>query len=321
MGRRHSLNTAAAAILERMAGSATSLGVEVITLAHGATVIDAGIQTPGGLAAGALFAEACLGGLGHVSFTETHVVPDLPLPGVFVAVSQPALACLGSQYAGWNVRVNGFSAMGSGPARVLARAEEIFERLGFEDHAEVAALLLEGRSLPDEVITAAVARQCGVSPSGLFVAVAPTASAVGAVQIAARSVEAVLHKMLYLGFPVDAVIDGCGVSPLAPVAGDDLTALGWVNDCLLYGARVWLTVDAPDEDVSRVMPLLPSGMSPDSGRPFADLLRRAGDFYHIDPLAFGVAQVVISNRQGGRIRRAGAVNPGVLRASLLGEDG
>jgi len=127
-----------------------------------------------------------------------------------------------------------------------------------------------------------------------------------------------LHKMLFVGFPVQAVTDGCGIAPVAPVAGDDMQALGWGNDCLLYGARVWVTVDAPDEDVARAVPLLPASASPQSGRPFVEMLRAAGGFYRMDPMAFGVAEVVLTNRRSGRIYRAGAVNPGVLRASLLG---
>ena len=320
MARGYGLNKTAAVLLQRMAADAAALGVEAITLVHGATVIDAGIRVPGSLAAGALFAEASLGGLGRVSFAPTQVIPDLPLPGAFVEVSRPAVACLGAQYAGWNIRMGQFAGMGSGPARALARVEQLFAVLDVEEQAEVAVLMIEGRALPDEATSAAIAERCGVSPAGLTITVAPTASIVGAVQVAARSVEAVLHKMLLLHFPVASVTDACGISPIAPVARDDGQALGWVNDCLLYGARAWLTVDASDDEVSRVVPLLPSGASPESGRPFADILSRAGNFYRIDPLAFGVAEVVVTSRRSGKVYRAGAVNPGVLRASLLGED-
>ena len=312
------LNTAAAAILTRLAAAADALGVRVAVHGHGATVIDAGVEVPGSLAAGLLFAEAALGGLGQVTFTPVEVLPGLSLPGVFTAVSRPPVACLGSQYAGWHVRIGEFSAMGSGPARALARVEELFARWPMAEQAEVAVLLLESRQLPDEAATAAIAAACGVAPARLMVAVAPTASVVGAVQVAARSVEAVLHKMVLVEFPVDAVVAGCGVAPVAPVAADDAQALGWVNDCLLYGATVWLTVDAPDDVVARVTPLLPASASPHAGRPFAEMLRAAGEFYRIDPLAFGVAAVVLANRRSGRIHRAGAPNPTVLRASLLG---
>lgn len=318
MARRPGLNAAAATILDRLAAGADALGARVLTLSHGTTVIDAGIDAPGSLAAGALFAEAALGGLGQVTFSPTETIPDLPLPGAFVAVSRPPVACLGSQYAGWQVRVGEFSAMGSGPARALARVEGLLGRLGIVEEADVAVLLLEGRRLPDEIAAAAIASSCGITPGALMVAIAPTASVVGSVQVAARSVEAVLHKMMVLGFPVEAVIDGCGIAPVAPVASDDMQALGWTNDCLLYGARVWLTVDTPDEEVTRTVPLLPASASPQAGRPFVEMLRAAGEFYRIDPLAFGVAEVVLTNRRSGRIYRAGAINPGVLRASLLG---
>lgn len=318
MAAGYSLNAAAASIVQRMIAGADALDIEAVKHGNGATVVDAGIRVAGSMRAGALFAETCLGGLGRVSFISVDVVPDVPMPAAFVEVSMPPLACLGSQYAGWSVRIGDFSAIGSGPARVLARVEELFIRLGYEERADVAVLLLEGRRMPDEGVTEAIAERCGVPPQRLSVVIAPTASVVGAVQVAARSVEAGLHKMLTLNFPVAAVTSAWGFSPIAPVGRDDYQALGWVNDCLLYGARAWYVVDIADEEVERVVHLLPSRASADHGLPFVEILRRAGDFYRIDPLLFGIAEVIVTNRRSGRTFRAGGFNPDALRTSLLG---
>ena len=56
---------------------------------------------------------------------------------------------------------------------------------------------------------------------------APTASLVGSIQIAARSAETGLHKLSELGFDVRQVALAYGVCPLAPVAADDLHAMGY----------------------------------------------------------------------------------------------
>jgi methenyltetrahydromethanopterin cyclohydrolase len=311
------LNETATTILRRMGARADELGVAVSSLRHGTTVIDAGIRTPGSLEAGVRFAEASLGGLGSVTLGSCDLIPDLPLLAAFVTVSSPSVACLASQYAGWRIAVGAFSAMGSGPARVLASVEAIFATLGYQEQSRVAAVLLEGSDLPDDEVACAIADRCRIEPEDLIIAIAPTASLVGTVQVAARSAEAGLHKMQALGFPPRTVISAAGTCPVAPVGSDDLQILGRVNDCLLYGGRAWYTVDTDDAEIDGVIARIPAGASASYGLPFADLLRRAGDFYRMDPLLFSVAEVVITNRRSGRTFLAGARNSHVLRTSLL----
>jgi len=223
------LNERASAIVRRMVAQAEVLGAAVQILSNGATVIDAGIEMVGSLAAGQLFAEACLGGLGEVGFTHLSF-GDLWLPGVSVRVEHPAIACMAAQYAGWAVKVKSaqspFFAMGSGPARALYASEPLFERLSYRDQSGVAVLLLEGRRLPGEEVAAYVAARCGVDTANLTLVIAPTASLVGSVQVAARVVETGLHKLTELGFDVEQVVAGFGTCPLAPVSGDDLKAIG-----------------------------------------------------------------------------------------------
>jgi methenyltetrahydromethanopterin cyclohydrolase len=147
--------------------------------------------------------------------------------------------------------------------------------------------------------------------------VAPTASLAGSAQIAARAVETGLHKMLSLGFDVSKVRTGLGLCPLAPVAKNDLQALGWTNDCILYGARTYYAVEASDQEVEAVMDRLPASASPDYGTPFAEIFSRVGhDFYKIDPMLFSPAEITINNLATGRVFRAGRVDVKVLRATL-----
>lgn len=319
-----SVNKRAAAIVEQMVADSEALGLSITRLGNGATVIDAGIEVPGSLEAGRLFSCACLGGLGQVHFTqqafggEQGGDADFWLPAVAVSVSYPHIACMASQYAGWAVKLDRHFYMGSGPARALAGEEEIFQKLNYRDQAETAVLMLEGRELPGEEVAAFVAAKCGVQPGQLFLLVAPTASLVGSVQIAARAAEAGLHKMVQLGFDVRWVTAAASLCPLAPVAEDDLGAMGRTNDAILYGGRAFYTVQADDAELEEWIDRIPSCSSRDYGTPFLELFKRYNnDFYQMDPLFFSPAQVAINNVNSGRTFRAGRLNPSLLQASLL----
>ncbi len=320
-----SVNRRAALIVEQMIAEREALGISVTRLQNGATLVDAGVEVPGSLEAGRLFAGACMGGLGQVSFThQTFGDPaadqDLSfwLPAVAVSINYPHIACLASQYAGWEVKLESFFAIGSGPARALYAAEEIFQKLDYRDQAETAVLMLEGNKLPDESVAALVSEKCGVAPDQVILLIAPTASLVGSVQIAARSAETGLHKMAQLGFDVRWVTSAYGVCPIAPVAGDDTRAIGRTNDAILYGAQVYYSVQGDDEYLETLIEKIPSSSSSDYGTPFLELFTRCGgDFYRIDPQLFSPAQVEINNLNSGQVFRAGRLNPPLLRASLL----
>ena len=311
------LNGRAVSLADAMAEEAAVLRIGVKRLRGGTRVIDCGVEEAGGLEAGRRLAEVCLGGMAHVSFTAVDV-GGLWLPAVQVATDHPVAACLASQYAGWAIDPEGYFAMGSGPARVLSRAErELFEKIGYVEVSDRGALVLEGRALPGEAVASFVAGRCHLEPGSLTLLIAPTASVAGCVQVAARSVETGLHKMLELGFDVTKVRGGVGVCPLAPVAKNDLRGIGWTNDCILYGARAYFAVRAADEEIAAMIERLPASASPDYGTPFYDIFNRyERDFYKIDRLLFSPADVTINNLATGRVVRAGGVNADVLRASL-----
>jgi methenyltetrahydromethanopterin cyclohydrolase len=317
------INERAAAIARRMVEDSEALGLNVTRLSNGTSLIDAGIVVPGSLEAGRLFAEACLGGLGQVSFSRLDYndpVTGNPfwLPSVSVSVSYPDIACLASQYAGWAIKVDKYFAMGSGPARALFAGEELFSKLDYKDEAEVAVLLLEGRNLPNENVASYVAGKCRVPTDYLTLIIAPTASVVGSVQIAARIVETGLHKMLELGFDVRQVISSYGTCPLATIAADDLLAIGRTNDAVLYGGQAFYSVETSDEVLAELVEKIPSSASRDYGTPFYDIFKRyGGDFYKIDPMLFSPAQVTINNRTSGRNFTAGQANPALLYSSLI----
>jgi len=312
------LNQQAGHILDRMSDRASALGISVATLANGARLVDLGVKVPGGLLAGKGLAEICLGGLGEVAFLPLRY-DDLSLAGLSVAIDNPVVGCLGAQYAGWKIHRGKFFAMGSGPARALARTEELYAKIGVKDEADSAVLVLESGRLPNEEVADYVAEKCGVKPERVSLAVAATRSLAGAVQIAARSVETAMHKLLELGFDVAKVVSGFGTCPIATPAADDLTAIGRTNDCVLYGSEVFLTISATDDEIERLIDKVPASSSRDYGQLFGELFKRyGGDFYKIDPFLFSPAVVTIANAASGHTFRAGRFDAAMLRTSLYG---
>ena len=305
----------AAGALER----AVELRITGHTLASGARVLDAGVSVTGGLAAGRLLAELCMGGLGHLDYVPLTIAGET-WPGVQVWTDHPAACCMASQYAGWAINPEGFFAMGSGPLRARARVEkELFSKLGYAEDAVRGVLVLEGRTLPTDEVAGWVARKAGVAPDSITFAVAPTASLAGGVQIVARIIETGLHKMDTLGFDVTRVVSAIGTAPVPPVAKNDMRAIGRTNDCVLYGGQARYTVRADDEKLAHLAERLPSSASTDYGTPFHEIFKRYdNDFYKIDPMLFSPAEVWITSAVTGRTFHAGRINLEVLNASLFG---
>ena len=213
-GPAPSVNARAAKIVDEIAANASALRVSVTTGAAGERQIDLGANVPGGLEAGRRLGEVCMGGLGTVAITSSSGLERWPL-GVVVHSSNPVIACLGSQYAGWTIteEVSGYFALGSGPARALSRVEALYTELGYVDHHGKGALVIEGdKPPPASVVTGVIASACGIAPKDLTILYAPTGSLAGTVQIAARVLEVALHKAHELHFPLDKIVDGYGVA-------------------------------------------------------------------------------------------------------------
>jgi methenyltetrahydromethanopterin cyclohydrolase len=311
------MNEAASEIADTMADQADILRVNSFRLPGGARVIDAGVDTPGGIEAGIALAEICMGGPGNVSCTPVQI-GNQSYAGLTVWTDHPAVACMASQYAGWAISVGKYFAMGSGPLRAHARVErELFEKLSYEEEAEDGVLVLETRSLPTDEVVASIAEKARLQPVQLTLVVAPTASLAGGVQISARIIETGLHKIETLGFDVRRVVAATGTAPLPPVAKNDLRAIGRTNDCILYGGQARYTVRAPDAELEKLAEQVPASASRDYGTPFYEIFQRyGGDFYKIDPLLFSPAEVWLTSTETGRTFHAGRLNPEVLEASL-----
>ncbi|TFG07714.1 methenyltetrahydromethanopterin cyclohydrolase [Candidatus Thorarchaeota archaeon] len=312
-----SINEKALTLVEKLCRYSTRLECAILELDDGCRVVDCGVDVPGSDEAGRLIGEICLGGLGTVRLSQTHV-DDMTLPSVVVSVENPQVACLASQLAGWAIKHDGYSAMASGPARALARKEKVFEKIVYADQCEVGVIVLEASKLPSEKVTSHIADMCGIDPANLHCIIVPTASEAGSVQISARVVEVGVHKMHHLGFDSAKIKTGYGVAPIAPVFENDGRAMGVTNDCILYGGRTYYFV-RPDEDdnLRSLAQKLPSEVSEQYGLPFYDLFKSVDfEFYRIDSLLFSPAEVTLNDIKSGESFRYGRVNPEVLRASL-----
>ncbi len=314
------MNALALDIAEGVAEHANQLRVVARLLPNGARVIDCGVHVAGGLDAGLALSEICMGGLGNIAVGPI-VIGERSWPGLTVWTDHPMVSCMASQYAGWAVSTDGFFGMGSGPIRAHARVEkELFEKLGYEEEADHAVMVLEGRQLPDDHVIEWVAAKARLRPDQLTFLVAPTASLAGGTQISARVVETAMHKIEQLHFDISRIVSAVGTAPLAPVSKSDTRAIGRTNDCILYGGSVHLTVNATDDELAALAPKVPAQASRDYGKPFIEIFERYNkDFYKIDPLLFSPAQVRLTSTESGRTFHAGELNPDVLRASLYPE--
>jgi methenyltetrahydromethanopterin cyclohydrolase len=279
---------------------------------------DFGVDAPSGLAAGRFLTTCCLANLG-----EVDIVPSASSLWMGAAVQvwtdQPVAACMASQYAGWRISRDGYFGMGSGPMRVVARKEPLFEKLPYTETADRIVGIIESSQIPPDSVVRYLAESCNVATENVMLLVASTSSLAGTVQIVARSVETALHKMFELGFDLNRVASGSGVAPLPPVANDDLNAIGRTNDAILYGAEVTLWVRGDDQSLQEIIHAIPSNASRDFGRPFREIFHSYDrDFYRIDPHLFSPASIRLCNMDSGQSCTAGELRPDLIAASFLG---
>jgi len=311
-----SVNQLANPLVRYLLDHADALRVGVTRLDSGCTIIDAGIEYEGGLEAGRLIAEICMGGLGHVSLQSSQAFPHWPW-SLAVHSSNPVLSCLGSQYAGWSLSHEKFFSLGSGPGRALAGREELFKELGYRDEAEHACLVLESDKVPPPEVIEKVARDTGAKVENLTFILTPTRSLAGTVQIVGRVLEVAMHKIHALHFPLDHVVDGMASAPLPPPSPDFLTGMGRTNDAILFGGHAHIFVRGADDAAAKLAQDLPSSASRDYGRPFAEVFKAVNmDFYKIDPMLFSPAAVTVTAVESGRSFFGGKLDTALLDQSF-----
>lgn len=320
-----SVNKLTQPLVKELIDNADKLRLGVQKLQNGCTIIDAGIEVPGGLEAGRIITEICMGGMGTVSISQSSYTDNWPLT-VNVHASNPVLACLGSQYAGWSLSHEKYFALGSGPARAMASkqkdgktvpVEALYKELDYQDDAESAALVIENDKIPPVEIIEKIASACGITADKLTIIVTPTSSLAGAVQVVGRVLEVAMHKAHELHFPLENIIDGSGSAPVCPPHPDFVKAMGRTNDAILFAGQVHLFVKGSDEDAEKLAKELPSSTSKDYGKPFAEIFKACNyDFFKIDGMLFSPASVIVTAVDSGKSFRAGKLDNALLDQSF-----
>lgn len=320
LDRNCNVNLAVQPLVKALRDDAARYRVGVSRLDNGVTMIDAGIAHVGGLEAGRIVSEICMGGLGRVTITGGSPFASWPWQ-VNVTASHPLIACLASQYAGWSLNhgegKGAFFALGSGPARAMGSKEPLFDELGYRTPAGDTVIVLEVDKLPPDPIADKVIERCGIRPEQLTIILTPTTSLAGGVQIVARVLEVALHKLHELKFPLADFVDGSASAPLPPPSPNFMKAMGRTNDAILFGGQVQLYVSCDDDAARALAEQMPSSASRDFGKPFAEVFKGYGyDFYKVDPMLFSPAMVTVTNVKSGRSFTGGSLNAGLLEQSF-----
>jgi methenyltetrahydromethanopterin cyclohydrolase len=314
-----SVNRLAWKLAEKLLNKQDFYSVHASKTSAGATVIDAGVKVPGGFQAGKMLTELCMGGAGKAQI-GFKTYGDLTFPSITISTDHPAIAALGSQFAGWRIKEpDGSIAIGSGPARALAlKPKDVYAEIGYKDSSDKAVLTLESNNLPSDALIEKVATACGIKAENLVVVVAPTASIAGLTQVTGRIVEVGIHKLRTLGLSPKVIRYACGYAPIPPLGTDFEVAMARTNDAILYGGVVYCMVDYEDEAaLQRIVEQAPSKASKDYGKPFLQIFKEADrDFYKIDHNLFAPAVLIINNAKTGNMFWAGKMSVEALKESF-----
>jgi methenyltetrahydromethanopterin cyclohydrolase len=313
-----SVNLLAWKLLEKLCEKADFYGVKVEKTASGTTIVDAGINARGGFEAGKVITEICMGGCGKARITNRKY-GELELPSIFVYTDHPAIATLGSQFAGWQIKEEDYFAIGSGPGRALAlKPKEIYEQIDYRDYFEKAIVVLETDKRPPEKLIDRLAKDCKVETENLAIILTPTASVAGSTQVSGRIVETGIHKLNKLGLNPKTILYAWGCAPISPIHPKFAQAMARTNDAVLYGGTTYYMVDYENEDeLKRILENAPSKASKDYGRPFIEIFKKAEyNFYKIDPNLFAPAVVIVNSVRSGRTFKVGEINSEILLKSL-----
>ena len=217
MTAKISLNLSALALLKKLCNEADKYNVIVEESNSGATLVDAGIKAEGGFLAGEMVTEICLGGYGTAKLLPIQY-GDAVLPSIFVQTDHPTVSTLASQFAGWQIKIEEFSAIASGPARALAlKPKDLFEKIMYKEESDIAVLVLETEKPPSEAVIQQIALKCRVSPKNLYLVLFSTTSLTGATQVSGRIVETGLFKLMKLGLNPLSAKHAWGYAPIVPL--------------------------------------------------------------------------------------------------------
>jgi len=312
-----SVNKLAFKIVKELISEPSYYGVGVEKLPSGATVIDTGLESPGGYEAGIQVTRIAMGGAGNASLGYSSF-GEMRLPTVVVSTDHPAVALFGAQLAGWKIKTPNYTADSSGPGRALAlKPKKVFEKIGYRDQSDVAVLLIETEHKPPDEAALFVAESCGVKPENTYLVLTTTPSVAGMVQISGRVVETGLFRLDVLGLDLKKVLHGVGYAPIMPPHRDGGVAMGRAEDALTYGGVTNYIVDEDDDVLKGLIERAPSSTSKEYGKTSYEIYKAADfDFTRIDPNLFAPAVVTLTSKRTGSSYTSGTINNEVLKKSI-----
>ncbi|MFX1568804.1 MAG: methenyltetrahydromethanopterin cyclohydrolase [Promethearchaeota archaeon] len=323
------INELAKNLIEKIIQNKELYNANIHKLNNGATILD---MSKASWEGGRLVSEICMGGLGTVEFSSYNLDGHY-IPSINVYTSEPLISCMASQLAGWNIKLKKevekdgqmkkkvvFQSLGSGPARAKSKIEKIFEEINYTDDSDCAIIVFETSKLPNEEVMNIVADKCEINPNNTYAIFAPTACLTGSIQVAARIVETGIHKLHEIKFPIDVIGDGFGTTTIAPIAKDDLGAMGRTNDSLIASGKTYYTINVAKEEEEELFETLkkaPANTSSSYGKPFIETFKSANyNFYDIDPGLFAPATYTVNNIRTGKTITVGKVNHELLKQSF-----
>jgi methenyltetrahydromethanopterin cyclohydrolase len=128
-------------------------------------------------------------------------------------------------------------------------------------------------------------------------------------------------KLFLRGFDIHSVKYGFGTAPVAPLAMDELEAMGRANDALFYGATTVLYADAPDEVIAPIVRELCFDVNAGEywGIPFAQIFERFHrNWFSVPDMLDSPAKVIINSLQSGHSFVGGRINSEALVRSYFG---
>ncbi|MHA1195625.1 MAG: methenyltetrahydromethanopterin cyclohydrolase [Promethearchaeota archaeon] len=320
-----SVNREAFKIIKQILSYPDFYSIKISYLSNKATIIDA---SNGTYEFGRLVGEICMGGFGSCQFINMSI-KGVFIPGLLVQTSHPVIALIGSQKAERlkikvqeGEKVKKLAYMVSGPFRAKSRLDkELFDVINYADDSNESVIVFESSKIPNESIMEQIFYKCKLEPENTVAIFTPTNSIPGTVQIAARVIKTGVHILREQNFNPHYLKYAMGTTPIAPIAKDDIQAMGRTNDSIIYGGCIYLAVDVPSDEESQMVELLqncPSIVSSSYGKPFYEMLKEVDfDFYKIDSKLFAPAILTINNLRTGHTFTAGKINEDILWHSFF----
>jgi methenyltetrahydromethanopterin cyclohydrolase len=272
-----SVNKLTQPLVQHLLDQADKLRLGIEKLENGCTVIDAGIKVPGGLEAGRIITEICMGGMGTVDhyakqlirnnwpLTVSTCMPPTRFYPVWVANTRAGV-CRTANIMRWV----------PGPARAMATktkegvvepVEELVQRTRLSGYCDENRVGHRKRCACRRLKSLKKWRQPVVlQPASLTIIVTPTSSLAGGVQVVGAVLEVAMHKAHALHFPLENIVDGSGSAPICPPHPNFVKAMGRTNDAILFAGQVHLFVKGSDEAAEKLAKELPSSTSKDYGK-------------------------------------------------------